>query len=62
VEADGNQDGLVGIVLGLQVGWSWNLASIPGKGQHLFCKISRLVLGPTHIPNQWVPGFCFPGI
>jgi len=62
MEVDGNQNSVVGVVLELQVGWPWNLASIPGKGQHFFCKTSRLVLGPARVPNQWVSGFCSSGI
>jgi hypothetical protein len=38
--------------------------SIPGRGERIFpltC-VSRLTLGPTQPPVQWVPGFLSPGV
>jgi hypothetical protein len=46
---------------GLQAGWP-GFNSRQGQEIFLYSTASRLALGPTQLPNQWVPGALFPGV
>jgi hypothetical protein len=55
-----SRDGSVGMATGYSLG---GRGSIPGKGKiSLHSTASRLVLGPTQSPIQWIPGVLFPGV
>ena len=51
-----SHDSSLGIVNGLWAGWQMCRASISGRKKiHFLSKTSRLVVGPTLPPIQWVP-------
>ena len=49
------------VISWLQSGWPRNGSLIPGKGKRffLYLKASRMALGTTQPPAQWVPGTSF---
>jgi hypothetical protein len=58
----GDKDSSVGIVIGVT---EWNIYGVRFQAvQEVFpfSKISRLFLGPSTSPNQWVSGFISPWV
>jgi hypothetical protein len=47
---------------GLDNGWMDGWGLIPGGGIFVFSTTSRLALGPTQSPIQWVPGALSLGV
>jgi len=52
----------VGTVTRLQTGQPWIRGSIPGRGQQIFSKTSRLILGPIQPPVGWALETLSPGM
>jgi hypothetical protein len=55
------RDSVVGIATGYGLGDGGVAVRVP-VGSRLFSTSSRLALGPTQPPIQWVPGVLSPGV